>query len=837
MLCMLMLFSASEMWATDFTVDVKCEPTGVAKVYAKFENDEAEYTENQLTGTLLNTSENFNLKYDNLQEGYTFLGWSKGAPSTNASDMVSTDQVATVEVLSSEPTVTYYANFASGSNFTVTEDGSISEHGTVTYKVNGTETAPVEGVINVKENDVITLIVTPDEGWSVGSIQGQWYAAIAAARSQRRGAAQGSDVDLLNAIEFTPVAGKDNQWTFTMKRANVEVSSTYKKLLTNTDITIIGIASRTYTGQPIEPDVTVKDGSTVLENATDYTVAYADNVDAGIATVTIKAVATSEKYAGETTTTFTIGQKELEDGFIAAIDDQVYTGKAIKPAMTVKDGTLPLTDGKDYTVEYTENVNAGTATVTLTAVEGGNYSGTAQATFTINKANITPTAPVAVEGLVCTNEPQTLVSAGSADGGEMLYSLDGETWSNALPQGTAAGEYTVYYKVTGDANHNDTEAQTVTVAIGQAEAEERVVIDLPAELPYAGGDEVVPEMTLTDGDYQLLEGVDYIKTIVQNTELGTATVTITFMGNYSGTLVRTFDIVKGEYTVTAPTAIDGLAYTGQEQALVNAGTTNPGEMLYSLDGETFGTSVPTAKNAGQYTVYYKVEASDNYNACGGSLTVSIAQGQGRIEMLDDEVTIPYSAASITVKPIVILGDGALRYTSGNDSVAQAIFYTGELFINSVGQTTVTVIMTGTGNATADTTSFVLTVVPASASLVNITRQSVGYGVPTFKVSSIVETLTEGKDYTLSYRDLQGHAVTEEEMLATPGSYVVVATLKGNYEGTCELEFTLTADPITGIGAVTGDGDGTVRYDMSGRRVTKTYRGMVIENGKKRYVKK
>ena len=57
MLCMLMLFSASEMWATDFTVDVKCEPTGVAKVYAKFET-EAEYTENQETGKSLNSSEN-----------------------------------------------------------------------------------------------------------------------------------------------------------------------------------------------------------------------------------------------------------------------------------------------------------------------------------------------------------------------------------------------------------------------------------------------------------------------------------------------------------------------------------------------------------------------------------------------------------------------------------------------------------------------------------------------------------------------------------------------------------------------------------------------------------
>ena len=75
------------------------------------------------------------------------------------------------------------------------------------------------------------------------------------------------------------------------------------------------------------------------------------------------------------------------------------------------------------------------------------------------------------------------------------------------------------------------------------------------------------------------------------------------------------------------------------------------------------------------------------------------------------------------------------------------------------------------------------------------------------------------------------------MLAKPGRYVVVANLKGNYEGTQEQEFTVSADPTAaGIGAVAGDSDGTVRYDMSGRRVEKPRRGLIIENGKKRYVK-
>ena len=226
MLCMLMLFSASEMWATEITVDVKCEPTGVAKVYVKYETDE-DYTENQKTANYLNSSENFNLKYDNLQEGYTFLGWSKGAPSTNASDMVSTDQVATVTVLDSEPTVTYYANFASGSNFTITEDGSISEHGTVTYKVNGTETAPVSGVINAKENDEITLIVTPNTGWivDVDNVKAESYTTWDAAGARRRSAPD--NIQILGDVTLTKSTTAENTWTFTMPAANVQVSATY----------------------------------------------------------------------------------------------------------------------------------------------------------------------------------------------------------------------------------------------------------------------------------------------------------------------------------------------------------------------------------------------------------------------------------------------------------------------------------------------------------------------------------------------------------------------------------------------------------------------------------
>ena len=73
--------------------------------------------------------------------------------------------------------------------------------------------------------------------------------------------------------------------------------------------------------------------------------------------------------------------KNLQDAWIQSIADQTYTGSAITPTVTVKDGETTLTLNTDYTVAYSNNVNTGTATVTVTGT--GNYSGTATANFTI----------------------------------------------------------------------------------------------------------------------------------------------------------------------------------------------------------------------------------------------------------------------------------------------------------------------------------------------------------------------------------------------------------------------------------------------------------------------
>ena len=202
-----------------------------------------------------------------------------------------------------------------------------NEHGTIAFTVDG------NAVTTANEGDVVTVTITPATGWVVNQPSGQWFAAIAAAPQRRTG----TGIDLLNAVELTPVSGQTNTWTFTMARANVEISATYKKLLSNTDISIT-VAEATYTGSAQEPTVTVKDGNIELVLNTDYTVSYSNNTNAALATaaqnaptVTITAVATSEKYAGETTKTFTIGKATLT----ATADDKSRAYGEANPDLTV----------------------------------------------------------------------------------------------------------------------------------------------------------------------------------------------------------------------------------------------------------------------------------------------------------------------------------------------------------------------------------------------------------------------------------------------------------------------------------------------------------------------
>ncbi|GAB6395474.1 MAG: Ig-like domain-containing protein [Bacteroidales bacterium] len=138
------------------------------------------------------------------------------------------------------------------------------------------------------------------------------------------------------------------------------------------------LLAQTYTGDSIKPAVTVRDGTKKLTLDRDYTVVYTDNVKAGTARVTVTGMG---NYGGTIVKSFTIAPKALTARFIQDISPQTYTGDSITPAVTVKNGSVILTPDTDYTVAYTDNINVGTATATVTGM--GNYTGSTSKTFII----------------------------------------------------------------------------------------------------------------------------------------------------------------------------------------------------------------------------------------------------------------------------------------------------------------------------------------------------------------------------------------------------------------------------------------------------------------------
>ena len=125
--------------------------------------------------------------------------------------------------------------------------------------------------------------------------------------------------------------------------------------------------------------VTVKDGSTTLKNGTDYSVAYSKNINVGTATAKITY---KGNYTGTVAKDFTIKAKSIPSATVTLSQTSyTYDGTAKKPTVTVKDGSTTLKNGTHYSVAYSKNINAGTATAKITYK--GNYKGSESKEFTI----------------------------------------------------------------------------------------------------------------------------------------------------------------------------------------------------------------------------------------------------------------------------------------------------------------------------------------------------------------------------------------------------------------------------------------------------------------------
>ena len=405
----------------------------------------------------------------------------------------------------------------------------------------------------------------------------------------------------------------------------------------------------------------IQDGWGIDVNTGAITYALADGAAAGDV-ITFTLLVRSKNYEDATVTVIlTLTERDAPILTLPDIITVDYTGAEI-PVSAVT-GKSAAFDGKDVPGTWswkagqaiTNATDTGSKTIVFTPADLVNYHPVEGEVYVII-SRVAPdyTAPAAIDGLTYSGSAQALVRAGSTAHGKLLYSLSKDgTYSETIPTGTDAGEYTVWYKVAGDSNHKDSQPGSVTATIAPKTVTATVTVS-GGSLTYTG-DPLKPNVIVKDGD-TVISPDEYDVSYKDNVNAGTATVTVRNKagGNYTVSGSATFEIGKAASEVrTAPGANAGLVYNGGEQTLITAGTALGGKLKYRL-GETgeFTEALPKATDAGTYTVYCMVEGDGNHRDSEvQSLTVTIDKAKVTVKALDKRIYTDDKAPDLS-KPVL-----------------------------------------------------------------------------------------------------------------------------------------------------------------------------------------
>lgn len=242
-----------------------------------------------------------------------------------------------------------------------------------------------------------------------------------------------------------------------------------------------------------------------------------------------------------------IQKAAIGDCTIEPIPSAIYTGTAIEPAVTVltADGQK-LAQETDYTVAYANNTNAGTATVTVTGA--GDFTGTIEAAFEITPADIEKTK---LDGKI---PDQTYAAAPLTPGFTLTFGgaalRQGEDYTPAYSGNVKPG--TAKITVSGKGNFSGTKTLSFRITGGTARLQKSMLKPLK-DYTYTGR-EIKAGVTVTDGGKTLQKGRDYRLSYENNREIGKATVTVTGIGDYIGTVKGSFTIRPKKITLSSLTA-------------------------------------------------------------------------------------------------------------------------------------------------------------------------------------------------------------------------------------------------------------------------------------------
>ncbi len=349
--------------------------------------------------------------------------------------------------------------------------------------------------------------------------------------------------------------------------------------------------------------------------------------------------ANSGKYSlietgNQTSTTATIS-KAAASVTAPTAKTLTYTGSAqeLVNAGTATGGSLEYSlDGTSYSATVPTGTDAKTYTVYYRVTGDSNHDGVAAASLavTISKAAASVTAPTA-KTLTYTGSAQELVNAGTATGGSLEYSLDGTSYSATVPTGTDAKTYTVYYRVTGDSNHDGVAAASLDVTIGKATGSISFA-NTTINKTFGDADFTNAVTKTGDGTVSYASDNTSVATVDANGKVtikgsGSASVTATVVdgANY------TYAMKTVSYTLTvgtAPMSVTASGYTGTYDGKahgISVSAPSGATVKYGTSSGNYDQTLsPTYTNAGSYTVYYQVTMA-NYTAITGSETVTISK--------------------------------------------------------------------------------------------------------------------------------------------------------------------------------------------------------------------
>ena len=306
------------------------------------------------------------------------------------------------------------------------------------------------------------------------------------------------------------------------------------------------------------------------------------------------------------------------------------TGDAVNGTFAWTDGTIKPDANDRYEAEWT-----------FTPAAGYEKYATATGTVTVkvNKATPTFTAPTAQENLTYTGQEQELITAGMTDHGTMQYSLtENGTYSQDTPVGTDAGAYTVWYRVIGDANHNDTATASVAVRIGKKPL--TITGVTAASKPYDGTTNA-DISSVTFDNVTLNRGTDY--TVTANFDDASVdsgkniTATVTLMGQAA----KNYALEQSSFPTTGSIIKAAAPDFTKETALT---IVNGHEKTYTVTLPALPT-LETPKEYGALTYEIgEIKLNDGYYTSGAK----VENGELTLPIQKNDVETTGSVGTVTV---------------------------------------------------------------------------------------------------------------------------------------------------------------------------------------------